>query len=140
MTKLNDTVHFRGEVVTLFATFKSSTSEPASEVVNPLIEIVYATPMGSIETILSKRAMSQISLERYFYNWTIPNDAPLTIYSVITSGEVNSVEIKSTEEIIVANPSATTNKNYLRYGFQSFIQEPRLSEPRVHPQLPIGEF
>lgn len=139
MAQLNDTVHFRGEIVTLFATFKVSTSQ-STEVLNPSIEIVFATSAGSIETILSKRPMIQIAAERYYFNWTVPDDAPLTVYSAVMSGEIDGEEVKSTEEVIIANPNVTTNRNHLRYGPQSFIQEPRSSEPRIHPQLPIGEF
>ncbi len=143
MPRLNDVIHFRGETVTLYATFKRPTSESAGELLvpfTPAIEIEFATSLGNIDIILSKRPMIAITSERYYFDWTIPADATLTVYNAVMSGEIEGKEIKSTEEVIVADPNVTTNRNFLRYGSQSFLHESRAFEPRIHPQLPQGEF
>jgi hypothetical protein len=144
MVVLNDVVHFRGEVVTLYATFKAPTGVSAgTDLVpfSPAVRIEFANPLGQLQEILPTTPMSRISIERYFFNWTIPNDAPLTTYNAVMSGVLEDKEVIGTQEIIVGNPALTVKSSFLRYGpTSSFIQSPRTSEPRLHPQLPQGTF
>lgn len=143
MSLLTNVIHFRGETVTLYATFKQPTGESVADgpgVVNPTVKIEYATPTGNIVEILPSSDMTQISAERYFYNWIVPDDAPLTTYNVMYSGMIGDVLASRTEDLIVGNPSVTTIRNFLRYGPFSFVLRPRTTTPRQHPQLPKGEF
>lgn len=144
MTVLNDVIYFRGEVVTLYATFKDPTGQSAGidlVAFSPVVKIEFANPMGLLQEILPKTPMQKISVERYFFNWTIPNDAPLTTYNAVMSGVLGDKEVVGTREIVVGNPAVTVKSAFLRYGpSNSFIQRSRATEPRLHPQLPQGTF
>ncbi len=143
MPRLNDVIHFRGETVTLYATFKIPTGESAAGTLTPFtpaVKIEYATGTGEIKIILSKTFMTRMTFERYFFNWVVPEDAPLTVFNAVYSGVVDGKEIQSTEELLVGNPNVTTNRHFLRYGPESSLQESRTAEPRLSPQLPKGEF
>lgn len=144
MTVLNDVVHFRGEVITFYATFKQPTGASAgAELVpfSPVIKIEYANPLGQLLIILAETPMQKISLERYYYNWTVPDDAPFTTFNAVMSGVLGTKEVLSTQEFIVGNPALTAKREFLRYGANhSYLQTPRTTEPRLHPQLPQGEF
>lgn len=139
MSKLNSAVHFRGETVTLFAVFKTPKGVPVVPL-SPTVKVEYATAMGNIETILSATPMVQMSSERYYFNWEIPETAPHATFNVVYSGIVEGVTVKTTEELIVGDPNVTTHRNFLRYGSKSSLQKSRTTEPRLSPQLPKGEF
>lgn len=143
MTVLNDVIFFRGEVVTLYATFKQPTGQSAgNELVpfSPEVKIEFANTLGVIQNILSPTPMVRISKERYYFNWTIPNDAPFTIYNAVMSGVIGDKEVLATQEVRVGNPMVTVRPKFLRYGASSFLQRSRTHEPRLHPQLPRGTF
>ena len=144
MTVLNDVVYFRGEVVTFYATFKTPTGQSAgSELVlgSPTIKIEYANPVGQLLTVLSETSMQRLSIERYFYNWTIPDTAPLTTFNAVMSGVLGGKEVIGTQEVRIGNPALTVKPAFLRYGpTSSFLQRSRIVEPRVHPQIPQGMF
>jgi hypothetical protein len=127
----------------LFATFKQPTGESVADgpgVINPSVKIEYATPTGDVVEILPPSDMIQISAERFFYNWVIPDTAPLTTYSIMYSGIIDDILVSRTEDLIIGNPNVTTTRNFLRYGPYSFVSRPRTTTPRQHPQLPKGEF
>ena len=49
MSILNNVVHFRGEVVTLYATFKLLTGQAAGDALvafSPTVKVEYATPLN----------------------------------------------------------------------------------------------
>jgi len=143
MSILNDVVHFRGEIVTLYATFKITTAEAAGEeltVFSPRVKVEYATALDTIVDILPWTAMQRMTTERWFYNWIVPQTAPLTVYNVVYSGVIDDEECVATEELIIGNPAITTHQNALRYGRKSFLQRSRTYEPRQSPQLPKGQF
>ena len=144
MSTLNNVIHFRGEVVTFYATFKDPTGQSAGvDLVpfSPVIKIEYANPLGQLLTMLPSTSMQRISSERYYYNWTVPEDAPFTTYNAVMSGVLGDKEVLSTEEVMVGNPAVTAKQNYLRYGpTNSYLQKARTKEPRLHPQLPQGMF
>jgi len=143
MSILNDVVHFRGEIVTLYATFKLPTGESAADnldPVTPTVHIEYATPNNQVVLILPDTLMIRMTNERYHYDWIVPNNAPLTTYNVVYSGKIDDKVVVSTEELIVGNPALTAKQNYLRYGTHTFLQTSRTQEPRLSPQLPRGTF
>lgn len=143
MSLLTNIMHFRGETVTLFSTFKQPTGEAIDEapnVLNPQVQIQYATSLGSIVTVLPPTDMIRISNERYFYNWTIPDTAILTVYTVMYSGMIDDLLASRTEELIIGNPNVTTTRRALRYGPSSYIMRPRVPTIRKNPALPRGEF
>lgn len=144
MTVLNNVVYFRGEVVTFYATFKQPTGASAgSELVpfSPVIKIEYANALGQLLIMLSSASMSKISAERYYYQWTVPANAPFTTYNAVMSGVLGSKEVLATQEFTIGNPALTVKSEFLRYGpTSSYLQASRAVEPRLHPQLPQGEF
>lgn len=143
MSILNDVVHFRGEIVTLYATFKLVTAEATEEELTPFsprVKVEYATPLNVIVDILPWTPMQRMTTERWFHNWIVPQNAPFTVYNVVYSGVVLDEEIKSTEELVIGNPALTTAQNYLRYGPKTVLQRSRTYEPRQSPQLPKGTF
>jgi hypothetical protein len=142
MSVLTNVLHFRGETVTLYATFKQPTAESAMGTVSaPQVKIQYATPAGTVVTILPASDMIAISGERFFYNWTIPLDAPLTAYTVAYSGYIGNVLAGRTEDLVVGNPTLTMNRRFLRYGPFSYLLLPRTpAVARPNPALPRGEF
>lgn len=141
MVVLDNVVHFRGEVVALYGTFKIPTSESAAGLLeNPTVQVEYANAANQVVVILSPTAMQRITTERWFYNWTIPMSAPFTTYNVVTMGTIDGKLVKSTEDLIVGNPALTTKQNFLRYGRSSYLQLSRTYEPRLRPDLPKGTF
>lgn len=145
MVLLNDVVHFRGETVALYTTCKYSTGESAGEIGlldpnSPTVHVEYATPSNQLIVILPPTSMTRMTNERYFYNWIIPDNAPMTTYNVVYEAIIDEKLIKSTEELIVGNPALTTKQNYLRYGPTTFLVRSRTYEPRISPQLPKGMF
>jgi hypothetical protein len=143
MSILNDVVHFRGETVTLYATFKLITGESAQfdlDFVSPTIHIEYATPNNQIVIILPPTSMTRMTNDRYFYNWIVPNNAPMTTYNIVYSGIIDDKKVVSTEDLIVGNPALTVKQNFLRYGPSTFLLMSRVYEPRLSPQLPRGTF
>lgn len=140
---LNDVVHFRGEIVTLYGTFKLVTGESAQfdlDFTSPTIHIEYATPTNQIVIILPPTPMTRMTNDRYFYNWVVPFDAPMTTYNVVYSGIIDDKKVVSTEDLIVGNPALTVEQNSLRYGSSTFLLVSRTYEPRLSPQLPRGTF
>jgi hypothetical protein len=143
MVLLNDVVHFRGEIVTLYTTFKYSTGESAADLLDqnsPTVHIEYATPANQLVIILPPTRMVRMTNERFYYNWIVPDSAPMTTYNVVYSGIIDEKEVKSTEELIVGNPALTTKQNNLRYGPHTFLARSRTYEPRISPQMPKGTF
>jgi len=143
MVLLNDVVHFRGEVVTLYTTLKLSSGQSAAgdfDLTSPTVHIEYATPTNQLVIILPPTAMTRMTGERYFHNWKVPFIAPLTTYNVVYSAIIEDKEVKSTEELIIGNPSLTTKQNCLRYGPNSYLLVSRTYEPRLPPTLPRGTF
>jgi hypothetical protein len=143
MSILNDVVHFRGETVTLYATFKLITGESAQfdlDLVSPTIHIEYATPNNQIVIILPPIPMTRMTNDRYFYNWVVPYNAPMTTYNIVYSGIIDDKKVVSTEDLIVGNPALTVKQNFLRYGPSTFLLMSRVYEPRLSPQLPRGTF
>lgn len=144
MSVLTDVLHFRGERVTLYATFKLEDAIPEStgvSVIQPTVTIQYANAANQIVTLVNKGAMSPISDERFFYNWIVPNNAPLTSYTVLYQGIIEGTIASRTEELIVGNPSVThMSPRKLRYGPSSILQRARDFTVRPHPALPRGTF
>lgn len=143
MTVLNNIVHFRGEVVTLYGTFKIPSSESAVgflDPTSPTVKVEYANAANQIVVILPSTSMRRITDERWFYNWKIPMNAPFTTYNVVITGIIDDKIVQSTEDLVVGNPSLTTKQDFLKYGRSSFLQVPRTYEPRLSPQLPKGTF
>jgi hypothetical protein len=143
MTVLNNVVHFRGELVALYGTFKIPTSESAAgflESFSPAVKVEYANAANQIVTILPLISMKRITPERWVYNWTIPMNAPFTTYNVVTQGTIDDKLVQSTEDLVIGNPALTTKQNFLRYGRDSYLQMSRTYEPRLSPQLPRGTF
>lgn len=143
MSKLNDVIHFRGETVTLFATFKEITAEgqdTPSGVLSPVVRIDYVDNNGVIQTALPSTEMTRISIDRYFALWTIPEDALMTTYSVKYDATIGDKSAFATEDLIVGNPNITRNRSTLRYGPHSVLQRPADATPRKPLALPNGEF
>lgn len=144
MTALNDVIYFRGDVVTLYATFKRPTGQAAgADLVpfSPTVKVEYANPLGQLLIILPETSMQRVSTERYYFHWIIPDDAPFTTYNAVMSGVLVNKEVLGTQEVIVGNPAVTVKPAYLRYGpTNSYLQKSRAIEPRLHPQLPQGTF
>ena len=143
MTKLTDVVHFRGETVTLYATFKNLDATPEATgvgVILPKVQIEYVDNAKQVVQVLPPTDMIPISKERFYYRWTIPYDIPLTTYWAIYSGFIGGVEAFRTEEIKVGNPAITKNSCILRYGSVSVLNSPPVYPDRKHPALPKGEF
>lgn len=143
--QLTDVLHFRGETVTLYATFKGVDSTPESTgltVLNPTVKIEYVNNAKQVVTVLSERSMITISKERFYYRWKIADNAPYTTYLYTCTGIIDSKVVSHTEEIIVANPAVTLagNRKYLRYGTASYLVRTPITEPRRHPSLPKGTF
>lgn len=142
MSKLTDVVHFRGEVVTLYATFKNLDATPESTglgVINPTVKIEYVNNAGQVIDILPSTPMVPINRERFYYRWTVPNDAPLTAYWAIYSGVIEGAVANRTEELRVEN-AAILKECLLRYGRASVLFMPPKPFDWEHPALPRGEF
>lgn len=145
MAKLTDVIHFRGEEITLFATFKGVDGQPNSEVsstLNPQVAIYYVDRDG-VHQLLASTAMIMIAPDRYYLPYTIPYTAPLTTYIVEYTATVNGVDTFATEQLIVGNPAISTSDNgaSLRYGpHSSFLQRPRSKTIRASIALPGGQF
>jgi len=137
---LTNVIHFRGETVTLYATFKQATSVPESTgilTIQPTVRIEYVNSLGNVITTLPDTQMSLISKERFFYNWLIPDSAPITAYIVTYTGIIDEIEASRTEELVVGNPNITTkNRCMLRYGPGSVLLRPRDFSVRPHPAQP----
>jgi len=143
MVLLNDVVHFRGETVALYATFKLPSGESAQDLLDantPTVHVEYATPANQIVIILPPTPMVRMTNERFYYNWVVPDNAPMTTFNVVFSGNIDDGITKSTQELIVGNPALTTKQNFLRYGPHSFLARSRTYEPRISPQMPKGTF
>lgn len=141
MSVLTNVVHFRGETVTLFTTCKLIDQTPDIGSSPPTAEIQYVDAAGQIKFILQPTTMTQLALERAFLNFTIPFDAPMTAYTIVYRGEVDTGDVVRTEDFVVGNPNVTyTNQRKLRYGPSSVVQRPKDFTVRPHPALPRGQF
>ncbi len=141
MSVLTNVIHFRGETVTLFATCKLIDQTPEIGDIPPTAEIQYVDAGGQIKFILPPTQMIPLALERAYLNFTIPYNAPLTAYTIVYRGIIDTGSAVRTEDFIVGNPSVThKNPKALRYGPSSVVQQPKDYTVRPHPALPRGQF
>jgi len=128
MTKLTQVVHFRGETIPLYATFKNVNATPnaaGSGILNPRVSVRYTNALGIVIEVLPSTEMVKISADRYYYVWKIPDNAMLTNYLVTYTAVVDDVSTFTTEELLIGNPNITYDRCTLRYGPHSNVQRPR---------------
>ncbi len=146
MTKLTQVVHFRGETIPLYATFKRVDATPnvtPPGILNPQVSIRFSDPNGIVVEVLPPTEMIKISLDRYYYVWKVPDNAYLTNYLITYTAIVDDVQTFATEELLIGNPAITYNRCTLRYGPHSSVQRPRDQSCCGRNRcitLPKGEF